>query len=318
MRERSKRLLGYLGTDEDIESGATRASVLRREFGATLRDVARQIARMPTRLGLRSSYWLVRYVLGMLTTPLVSGRCIRLAGAKRGSSVLVRRNQSDIYIWREIFLYGIYDYPYERIVDVAVVVDLGANSGLAGAYFQDRFPDVVLICVEPLVENTSMIRRQAADRGAAWSIEEKAIGPRRGSVTFYGSEWWSSGTMVPGVAQARHSRPNRMESSFALPPREVPTTTMDDVLAPLGGRRVSILKVDIEGAEEALLTDTHTGWLAAVDVIVMEIHDKYVSRDAVFAALIDQSFTHVPHRGPCDVFVSNMLSIPPDLLHAGA
>jgi FkbM family methyltransferase len=54
----------------------------------------------------------------------------------------------------------------------------------------------------------------------------------------------------------------------------VATVTLAELVAGLGGRRVSILKMDIEGAESEVFRDTTDSWLRFVDCIVVELHDR--------------------------------------------
>ena len=49
--------------------------------------------------------------------------------------------------------------------------------------------------------------------------------------------------------------------------------TVGNMMARCGVDRVSILKLDIEGAEAELFRDGYGSWIGAVDTFVVELHD---------------------------------------------
>ena len=66
-----------------------------------------------------------------------------------------------------------------------------------------------------------------------------------------------------------------------------------DLLTLSGRERVSILKVDIEGAEAVVFGSGAEGWLPRVDNIVIELHDGSQFGDArgvFFGAIADRGF----------------------------
>jgi hypothetical protein len=52
---------------------------------------------------------------------------------------------------------------------------------------------------------------------------------------------------------------------------EVAVRTVEDILGEFGWSRVDLVKVDIEGTEEALLTQNNS-WLAHTNALILEIH----------------------------------------------
>ena len=49
--------------------------------------------------------------------------------------------------------------------------------------------------------------------------------------------------------------------------------SIPDILTEMGWQRISILKLDVEGAEFEILGDSCGQWIACVDVLIIEFHD---------------------------------------------
>jgi FkbM family methyltransferase len=293
----------HLWTDQEIESGASFAAVLARNARECATDMA-AAARAGCGAGrVRAPMLVLCYFAGMALRPLQSPRIVSLdvRGPRGPVPTVVRLSQSDVYIWREIFLEGIYDFPYGP---VRTVVDLGANAGLAATWYSSRFPEAQIVCVEPMAENVAVIHEARRRSARNWEIEQAAIDSASGTTSFYSSEWWSSGSALEHIGHSRQDRDNRIEHETALPVREVPAISMTDLVDRHDLERIDVLKVDVEGAEEAVLCEGDTGWLERVRCIIVEIHDKYVDGDRVRRAVLDAGFEERDHHGPCSVFVA--------------
>lgn len=243
------------------------------------------------------------YFLGMAVRPLQSERLVGLdvRGPDGPVHTVVRLSASDVKIWRMVFLRRIHDFPY---ADVRTVVDLGAHAGLAATWFASRYPTARIVCVEPMRENVAVLREASRRAGGTWAIEHAAVAGASGTTPFYCSRWWTTGSAVAHVGSARQARQDRLEQDRALPVRSVPAITMQDLVARHHLERIDVLKIDIEGAEEALICEGDTSWLERVRYIAVEIHDEYVDGDRVRRALHDAGFTERHHDGECSVFVS--------------
>jgi hypothetical protein len=54
---------------------------------------------------------------------------------------------------------------------------------------------------------------------------------------------------------------------------QVRATCMPELLARLGGARISLLKMDVEGAEAVVFGQRDLSWLDCIDALVVEIHE---------------------------------------------
>ncbi|HUR76467.1 MAG TPA: FkbM family methyltransferase [Acidimicrobiales bacterium] len=125
-----------------------------------------------------------------------------------------------------------------------VFVDVGANKGdfslLAARLMHDRGR---VLCVEPEPANVEWITRSIArNRYKSIEVLPFALADADGSATLHLGEksGWHSLVSTEGVAVTGTV--------------EVPTKRLDDELAKRGIARVDAIKIDVEGAEEQVLT----------------------------------------------------------------
>jgi FkbM family methyltransferase len=220
-----------------------------------------------------------------------SGCCYRLRAKHADHPLYCRARTSDADVFRNIFL----EREYACIDDLArvqLVVDCGANAGYSAAYFLTRYPSADVVAIEPDPGNYEMLRlntlpygdRIKAYRSAVWSHPATLV--ITDSVYRDGREW---------TKQVREARPNDMHGLAAV---DIGTLLRDS-----GHQRISILKVDIEGAEAVVFSEGHESWLSKVDNILIELHDDSAFGDCpsiFYRAIADQDFT-VSHVGELTV-----------------
>lgn len=176
----------------------------------------------------------------------------------------VRRGSSDINVFHQIFV----EQEYQCLDDlrtVRFVLDCGANVGYSSAYFLSRFPDCQLTAVEPDPGNFTALERNLAPYGSRVKLVRAGVWSHATGLklaeTVYrdGREW------------ARQVRPANAG--------EAPDFTGTDIgtlLAESGHDRISLLKMDIEGAEAIVFAEGRATWLDKVDAFAIELHDDSV------------------------------------------
>lgn len=187
--------------------------------------------------------------------------CLR----KLGPDVALRSHTSDISVLGEL-LEGSYSHLPGAGADVATVVDLGANSGLAFRWLHARYPRARFVCVEPDPGNCAVLRENVrASRADATVLEACAGG------------WERTVSLVTESGEFGF----RMDEDR---PGDIPVLTMPRILEEAGmNSTIDVLKCDIEGAEEELFADCRE-WIGRVRWIVAECHHPYTA-DALERAI---------------------------------
>jgi FkbM family methyltransferase len=183
--------------------------------------------------------------------------------------VIARRNTSDITAFHQVFVareYGCVDH----VIEPRLIVDCGANVGYSSAYFLSRFPRCSIVAIEPDQDNYAVLQRNVYNYKNRCRTIQRAVWWRQEILHFKqppvrGSEW--------GRAVGPLSNGNESVSSLTIPM----------LLKSAPSPRISILKIDIEGAEEELFSHD-TEWLDSVDYIVIELHNDDCRR-AFFKAV---------------------------------
>jgi len=173
-----------------------------------------------------------------------------------------RAGTSDLDVFGQIFVHREYRC-LDDIADARLIIDCGANVGYSSAYFLTHFPASTVICVEPDPGNYRALEsnlcpykeRVKALQCAVWSgntglvISEALFGD--------GREW---------ARTVREARPG-----------EEPTISAIDIgtlIRESGHERVSVLKIDVEGAEEIIFSSNYADWIDLVDNLVIELHGQ--------------------------------------------
>ena len=196
----------------------------------------------------------------------------------------LRVPSSDVRIFKNILVHG--EYGQMPLPETAeAIIDAGANIGLASAFFASRYPRAKIVALEPDAGNFAMLQKNT--KSCANVITERA------------ALWNEKKTL-------RLSNPGRGEWGFTVGEKgegeTVPAVTVDDIMNRHNINRVSVLKVDIEGAELEVFANS-SPWLERVDAVVVETHDdiKPGSTDTVTGALIKDF--HLSRHGENDFYI---------------
>jgi FkbM family methyltransferase len=175
----------------------------------------------------------------------------------------LRIPSSDVPTYQQVFINQEYDFLVAA--QPKVIVDAGANIGLVSIYFANKYPDAKIIAIEPeqsnfelLKENVSPYHHIIPIQAALWNKNEEInlIDPGFGKWGF--------------MTETKH------------PPENLPGTTCHTVMAMTIDKlmkdysltKIDILKVDIEGAEREVFSDT-SSWIEKIDSIIIELHERF-------------------------------------------
>jgi FkbM family methyltransferase len=172
----------------------------------------------------------------------------------------VRRGSSDLRDFRQIFLKREYSC-IDDLKRVRLVIDCGANVGYSAAYFLNRFPACEVIAIEPDSGNFLMLEANVASYGERVSVIRAGVWSHAADLVMSevgyrdGREW------------ARQVRPSHPDEKPDLNGIDIAS-----ILASSDHERISLLKMDVEGAEAIIFADCGA-WVDKVDNIVIELHD---------------------------------------------
>lgn len=178
------------------------------------------------------------------------------------SPCFVRCPSSDGAVYQQIFLNR--EYDFEVRFPPRVIIDAGANIGLASVYFAARFPEARIIAIEPENSNVELLRLNTREypnvvvvHGALWSRDEQlhVIDRRLGKWGFMTAPVDDTPPQGDVVAQ------------------ETRGITVPALLDAYGIVHVDIFKIDIEGAEKELFEHCEA-WIGRVDALIVELHDR--------------------------------------------
>jgi len=157
--------------------------------------------------------------------------------------------------WRDIFVKRVLDFTAAS--RSPRILDCGANVGVASLFFHHLYPDARLTAFEADPALCAMLDANMKANGAAGvEVRQAALWTSTGTLTFR-CEGSDSGMIdsLPGAVDGRST--------------VVPSLRLRDLLE---AEPIDLLKLDIEGAEDAVLADCEPV-LHRVKAMVMDLHE---------------------------------------------
>ena len=148
-----------------------------------------------------------------------------------------------------------------------LIVDAGGYIGTAALRLATTFPKSRVMAVEPARDNRALLRRNVEDLPNV-EIIGAALAPAEGEVSLSdpGAGEWGFSTVAGG----------RLIDT-------VPAVTVESLMARAGVDRIFLLKLDIEGAEKAVL-ESSGGWMDRTEIVIAELHEAIApGTEAAFA-----------------------------------
>jgi FkbM family methyltransferase len=149
---------------------------------------------------------------------------------------------------------------YDRTIaagETPLVLDCGANIGLSTLYFASHLPAARIVGIEPARDNAALARRNT-QANPLIEIVEAAVFDRETGVEL----------VDPDAEKFAY----RVREAKAGTQGAIATVTIEGLMRRYGATRNLIVKVDIEGGEDALFR-SNTGWLDQTDLLIAETHD---------------------------------------------
>lgn len=191
---------------------------------------------------------------------------------RNGVRLRYRLNRGDIQSFREIWLERAYRLPFP--VTKGVLVDLGANIGCTSIWLTKEYGFGKVIAVEPDTTNAQLARKNFDLNGIPGEVVGAAIGPADGIAKFQAAD---------DSNQGRLSQEGQA----------VEMISMRSILDRFQLSEIDLVKIDIEGSEQALLTGPRE-WLSRTKAVIVEFHPRLVDCRALARLLELEGFNYVP------------------------
>lgn len=200
----------------------------------------------------------------------------------RGGKIHYRFNRGDLQSLREVMVENVYacELPFK----LRTVLDLGANIGLASVWFAKRIHSTpsgcgssLVLAVEPVLENAELAEMNFRSNHIQGEVIRAAVGLRSG-------ETWFEARMESNLG--------RLVKEHAAGCTRVLRVGIGDLLDRFPTGNVDLVKMDIEGGEEELLSHD-TDWLAKVKALIVEWHDERADSRPLIRKVEAAGFAHL-------------------------
>jgi FkbM family methyltransferase len=163
------------------------------------------------------------------------------------------RHSMDYRLFSDIFLYDAYGTTLRA--EPKYILDCGANIGISTRYFINRYPGAKIAAVEPDGRNFKIL--QSNLQGCDVKTYQMALHNKKGTLR------------LTNDSLSSYSRRFEQDGHGS---QEIMAVPLQDLFSELQWPRIDLLKIDIEGGENAVF-DTQDPWLSRVNVFVIEFHE---------------------------------------------
>ncbi len=168
--------------------------------------------------------------------------------------------------------------------DGAVILDVGANVGLFGLFAASRCRAPVIHAFEPAPETAACLEANAILHSLTLRLHRLALGDQAGEATFtvYRNNTLRSGLhadagqdralLARTTAGQEHHETGLLDHLMEAEQITVPTARLSDVTRAEGLKRIDLLKIDAERAEEQVIDGIDPDHWPHIAQVVMEVH----------------------------------------------
>ncbi len=190
-----------------------------------------------------------------------------LPGATLGSFYL-RNTQFDRDIYEALVKQQEYNY-IRFLKEPDIIIDAGANIGLASVLYAIQFPSAKIYAIEPAPDNFELLQLNL----------EKYPNIHPINCAIMDSD--GKGTLVDYTGSTLG-----YQVEISKKQGTVQCYSLDTICKKFGIDHINLLKMDVEGAEASIFK-TDNRWITNVDVLIVELHERYVKgcNNVVFSAV---------------------------------
>ncbi|WP_147450807.1 FkbM family methyltransferase [Streptomyces hoynatensis] len=220
---------------------------------------------------------------------------MELASLPNGLELYTESPTEAEYLYKEMYEHGCYDSF--SLPDDPFVLDVGANIGMFSLYTKQRYPTAEIIAFEPIPVTRDILRRNIALHGLTGiTVEDCALGEKAENDVVF-----THYPRLPGNS-TRYPEQKQLQIDVCLRlyPEDdtieqhqgyevhVPVDRLSRRLP--AGRRVDLLKVDVEGAEYEVLLGIDAADWPRIDRLIVEVQDLDGRLDLICGFLRDKGY----------------------------
>lgn len=190
---------------------------------------------------------------------------------KNGGKLFLRNKFYDTAIFSQIFIYE--ELNFALPATPKIIIDCGANIGLATLYFKSKYPQAQIICIEPETSNFNLLQKNT---GSYSNIQLMKKGIWSKSCDLYLVD------NGEGHASFRVSETDPGKNVIG----HIEAVGVNEIIQNFNLSKVDLLKMDIEGSEYTCFNTENLAWVEKAECIAIEIHEHMYPG---CKALIDRS-----------------------------
>ncbi|WP_392893099.1 FkbM family methyltransferase [Streptomyces sp. LN699] len=230
-----------------------------------------------------------------------------------GLSVRCVTESEALLLWTEISVDGAYETAAAQLRDGDVILDVGANIGLASLAFYSRVPNLRIIAFEPAPQTFACLEENLRRHVIGGVAVCAAVCDQAGEMafTFYPNSPGNSSLFADREADDATTRQFLQNSGIddefidelvedlhlgvTLP---VPAVTVSDVIRQYRISEVGLLKVDVERAELAVLQGIEDEHWPLIRHVVAEVHAEAGRLELIVGMLQERGFSTFVSQSP--------------------
>jgi FkbM family methyltransferase len=188
---------------------------------------------------------------------ILSKKMGALHSKKYNRTFHLRSDTKDFDTFRQVFFLQQYNIPID--FNPRIIIDGGANIGLAALYFNWRFPDAKILTYEVEAYNFEQLKLNTAPFP---------------NIINHNCAIWNRDTTIEIMDHGQGEDSFMVKEAEATASKQVKAISIDSIMQSNSLQEIDILKLDIEGAEKEVFENGFENWLPKTRLIIVEVHDN--------------------------------------------